>query len=41
MGAFLRRVVTISEKKLARRKCATSPYWADEPLGANVVKVGL
>jgi hypothetical protein len=38
------RVVTRSEKKgkeLANRKCATSPYWADEPLEANVVKVGL
>jgi hypothetical protein len=31
-GAFQRRVVTRSEKKLANRKPATSPYWADEPL---------
>jgi hypothetical protein len=28
------------KKKLANRKCATSPYWADEPIGANVMKVG-
>jgi hypothetical protein len=29
------------KKKLANRICATSPYWADEPLGAIVMKIGL
>jgi hypothetical protein len=39
-GAFQRRVVTRREKeKLANQICATSPYWADELLGANVMKV--
>jgi hypothetical protein len=28
-------------KKLANRICATSPYWADKPLGAIVMKIGL
>jgi hypothetical protein len=40
-GAFRRRIVTRSEKKLANKICATSLYWADKLLGANVVKVGL
>jgi hypothetical protein len=29
------------KKKLANRICATSSYWADEPLGVIVMKVGL
>jgi hypothetical protein len=34
--------VTRCEKKtLGNKVCTTSPYWADEPLGANAVKVGL
>jgi hypothetical protein len=33
--------VTRSEKNLANKICATSSYWADEPLGATVLKVGL
>jgi hypothetical protein len=33
--------VTRSEKKTGKQKTATSPYWADEPLGAIVMKVGL
>jgi hypothetical protein len=33
--------MTRNEKKLANRICATSPQWADEPLGAIVMKVGL
>jgi hypothetical protein len=36
-----RRDETRSEKKLANRICATSPYWADESLGAIVMKIGL
>jgi hypothetical protein len=39
-GAFRRRLVT-SEKKWGYTKCATSPYWAAEPLGAIVMKVGI
>jgi hypothetical protein len=30
-----------NKKKLAKRKCETSSYEADEPLGAIVVKLGL
>jgi hypothetical protein len=33
--------VTRSQKKLANKICAISPFWADEPLGAIVMKVGL
>jgi hypothetical protein len=33
--------VTRSEKNWVTKKCATSPYWADEPLGAIVIKVDL
>jgi hypothetical protein len=40
-GAFRRRLVTRSEKNWGYKKCATSPYWADEPLGAIVMKVDL
>jgi hypothetical protein len=29
------------KKNWSYKKCATSPYWADEPLGAIVMKVGL
>jgi hypothetical protein len=29
------------KKELANKKCATSPYWAYEPLGAIVKKVDL
>jgi hypothetical protein len=29
------------KKNWGYTKCATSPYWADEPLGANVMKVGI
>jgi hypothetical protein len=31
----------VKKKKLANRKCATSTDWADEPLGAIVMQVGL
>jgi hypothetical protein len=33
--------VTRSEKKTGKGKSATSSYWAAEPLGAIVIKVGL
>jgi hypothetical protein len=33
--------VTSEKKKLANKICAISPYWADEPLWAIVMKVGL
>jgi hypothetical protein len=38
---FQRRVLTRNPKKTGEQKNVTSPYWADEPLGEIVMKVGL
>jgi hypothetical protein len=33
-------MIRSQKKKLANTKTTTSPYWADESLGVNVMKVG-